>query len=271
MNHDDETARTIFSLAFMKLRELSIKDNFYNEILERRRRVFDESKPDSFFYEILVRDIFNAGMKASVITSKLPFIKETFADFDIKQVSNYDDSNLSKMLKNPRIIKNKRKLCDCILNAKTMKGLSDEYGSFGKYLGKYLSSHSDNLQDLALELAHRFSSVGYTLALNYLKDVGMDTIKPDVHVLRVLYRLGFLDSEKSSEQNIQKTIRVAEKMKAFPYEELSVIDAVFWMYGGAGDGHVKKAMCNKNRPFCGECPLTAYCSYYCRADLKEPT
>ena len=147
---------------------------------------------------------------------------------------------------------------DCILNAKKMKGLSDEYGSFGKYL----SRNSDNLQDLALELTYRFGSVGYILALNYLKDVGMDTIKPDVHVLRVFYRLGFLESEKPSDQNIQKTIGVAERMKAFPYEKLSVIDAVFWMYGGAGDGHVKKAMCNKNRPFCGECALTAYCSYF---------
>lgn len=263
--HDDETARTIFSLAFMKLRELSIKDNFYKEILERRRRVFNESKPDSFFYEILVRDIFNAGMRASVVTSKLPFIKEAFADFDIRQVRSYNDSNLSKMLKNPRIIKNKRKLCDCILNAKTMKGLSDEYGSFGKYL----SRHSDNLQDLALDLTHRFGSVGYTLALNYLKDVGMDTIKPDVHVLRVFYRLGFLDSEKSSHQNIQKTISVAERMKVCPYEKLSVIDAVFWMYGGAGNRHVNKAMCNKNRPFCGECPLTTCCSYFRGKELKD--
>ena len=57
-------------------------------------------------------------------------------------------------------------------------------------------------------------------------------------------------------------IMIAEKMKKFPYEKLSVIDAVFWMYGGAGDGHIKKAMCNKNNPFCNECPLTAYCTYF---------
>src|SRR4030066_1443543 len=92
--HDGETAKTIFSLAFLKLRELSISDNFDKEILERRRRVFDENKPDSYFYENLVRDIFNAGMKASVVTSKMPFIKEAFADFDINRVSNYTQGDL---------------------------------------------------------------------------------------------------------------------------------------------------------------------------------
>jgi 3-methyladenine DNA glycosylase Tag len=261
--HDDQTARKIFNLAFNKLRELSIENKFNNEILERKSRAFEESKPNSYFYEILVRDIFGAGMKSSVIENKLPSIKKAFADFDIMRVNAYDDSNLRKMLLNPSIIRNERKLWDCILNARKMKALSDEFGSFGKYL----SQHSDNVQDLALELKHHFHSVGDAVALNYLKDVGMDTIKPDVHVLRIFNRLGFLDSEKQSEQNTQKTIKVAERMKVLPSDKLSVIDAVFWMYGGAGEIRagekcVKKAMCNKNRPFCGECPLTAYCRYF---------
>lgn len=265
MNHIDETTKLIFKLAFMKLQELSVNDNFNKEILERRRRVFDESKPDSYFFENLVRDVFNAGMKAATVTGKLPSIREAFSDFDIRKVSNYDSSNLSKMLANPKIIRHQRKLHDCILNAKVMKSLSEEYGSFGEYL----SSHSDDLHSLAVELTLRFGSVGHTVALDYLKDVGMDVIKPDVHVLRVLHRLGFLDSEKQSEQNIYRTIKVAEKMKSFPHEKLSVIDAVLWMYGGSGDGHVKKAMCNKNSPFCSECPLTAYCSYFSKEQKDE--
>jgi len=134
------------------------------KFLKEDAQFLNESKPDSYFYENLVRDIFKAGIKASTVTSKLPSIKEAFADFDTRQVSNYNSSYLSKILANPKIIRNKRKFRDCILNAKTMKRLSDEYGSFGEYLRR----HSENLQKLALKLTLRFGSVGQTVALDFL-------------------------------------------------------------------------------------------------------
>ena len=248
----------IFSLASMKLRKLSIDDNFDKEILERRSRTFDADNSDEFFYEILVRDIFGGGMKASLIRMKLPFIKKAFANFNIEQVSTYNENDLNRMLMNPNIIHNRRRLVDCIQNAKEMKKKSNEHGSFGNFLKQYV----DDTNELSIRLKLLFGSVGQIIALNFLKDIGVDTIKPDVHILRVLHRLGFLNSEKPTKINIQKTMLLAEKMKLSPSEKLSVVDAVLWMYGGGGDGHVRKAICNKNNPFCDECPLTSYCRYF---------
>jgi endonuclease III len=105
----------------------------------------------------------------------------------------------------------------------------------------------------------QFKFVGDAVVLDYLKDIGiLDVIKPDVHVLRVFFRLGFIASEDS----FNEAIKVAEAFKQATSEKLIVIDAVFWMYGGGGDGHVKKAICNKNNPFYNECHLTIYCEYY---------
>jgi hypothetical protein len=89
--------------------------------------------------------------------------------------------------------------------------------------------------DLRRKLASpNFDYSGNIVVLDYLKDIGMDIIKPDVHVTRVFYRLGFIESE-GIDKNAEKTIEVAEKIKQETPEKLAVVDAVFWIYGGGGD------------------------------------
>ena len=251
--YNEETLKTIFDLMFNKLKTISINNNFMIEITDRRTRVFNKNLPDSYFFEDLVRDIHNAGMKAKVVTSKLPHIKKAFSNFDINQVADYTDEDFERLLNNPNIIHHRRKLNDCITNARTMRDLSKQYGSFGEFLDQ----HKDNFEELK-ERILGFRSVGNAVALDYLKDIGMDFIKPDIHVLRIFSRLGLI----SSENEFNEAILVAEAFKKATNERLSVIDAVFWMYGGGGDGHLQKAICNKNNPLCGECPVTKYCLYY---------
>lgn len=251
MKLTDAELRQILQLMMDKLGQCSVGDKFSAEIAERRNRSLDKNKPDSFFYEILVRVIHNAGMKAAVVTIKMPYLKDAFSGFDIQKVRKYREEELASLLANPRIIHNRRKLRDCIIDAEIIAKISEKYGSFGNFL----SQNKGNPETL-LSFLQEFGSVGPAVALDFLKDVGMDFIKPDVHVLRILSRIGLIDSENSFDQAIQ----VAEQFKQATGEKLIVIDAVFWMYGGGGDGHINKAICNKNKPFCDECPLIV-CEY----------
>jgi len=93
---DEEQLKTIFDLVFKKLETISIGDNFVREITERRTRVFNKNLPDEYFFENLVRDIHNAGMKAKVVTSKLPHIKKAFSNFDINKVAEYTDEDFQR-------------------------------------------------------------------------------------------------------------------------------------------------------------------------------
>ena len=254
----DENLKRIFDLMFRKLEEISINDKFMKEINERRERTFDKCKPDSYFYENLVRDIHVAGFRSAVVTNKWPSIKEAFSNFDIKKVAQYDDKEFENLMNNPKIIRNKRKLGACIENAKIMRDLSNKFGSFGEFLDQ----NKDNVGELRKKLTSNFKYVGDAVVLDYLKDVGLDFIKPDVHVMRVFFRLGFIHTEYQTRENVNKLIEIAEQIKRETGERLAVIDAVFWMYGGGGDGHVKKAICNKNKPLCNECPLTSFCKFY---------
>lgn len=250
--------REIFDLMFKKLETISNKDNFIKEINKRRKRVFDSNKPDSFFYKTMVRDIFNAGMKVSVVTDKWLDISAAFSNFDVEKVSKYDDRDLQNLMSNPKIIRNEKKIRACIKNARRMKVLSGKFGSFGEFLNR----NENNLFLLKKKLTSNFRYLGNVLVLDYLKDIGMDIIKPDVHVMRVFFRLDFIDSEERTEANIYRVIRVAENIKRETSEKLAVIDAVFWVYGGGGDKHVTKAICSKKEPLCSECPLANHCRYY---------
>jgi DNA-3-methyladenine glycosylase I len=256
--NEDKHLKSIFNLMFKKLQEISINDTFLKEINERKERVFDKNKPDSYFYEIMIRDIFGAGFRATAVTKRWPSIREAFAYFDIKKVSEYDEQDLRRLMNNPNIIRNKRKLEACIYNAKKMKELSEQFGSFGEFL----DYNKNNFVILEHKLVNNFRYLGNIVVLDYLKDIGMDIIKPDVHVMRVFFRLGFIESEDQTRENINKLIEIAEQIKRETGEKLAVIDAVFWIYGGGGDGHVKKAICSKNEPSCYECSLTNYCKFH---------
>jgi len=256
--------KKIFELMFKKLESISIDNNFINEINRRRKRVFDKNKPDSFFYQKLVETIHVSGYKVAILRNRWDEIRKAFANYDVDKVSQYTDMELKKMMQNPKLIRNERKLRACIENAKIMKEISKEYGSFGEYLER----NKADLKKLKEDLMKKFHYLGNVLVLEYLKEIGIDSIKPDVHVIRVMHRLGLIDFEKMSPKNIEKVIEVASKMSKATKEKLSVIDAIFWMYGGSGDNHVKKAICSKSKPLCNECPLTEYCIVYLKKKEK---
>jgi endonuclease III len=69
-------------------------------------------------------------------------------------------------------------------------------------------------------------------------------IKPDVHTVRVLYRLGA--SESATEQ---AAIAATRRMNpSYPGE----IDGALWGIG--------RKWCRATNPICSECPLTAVCN-----------
>jgi len=257
-------SKEIFESMFKKLESISIDNNFIDDISNRRKAIFDRNKPDSFFYEKLVGTIHVSGYKVSILRNRWEDIKKAFSNYNVHKVSRYTDRDFKKMMQNPKLIKNQRKLRACIENAKIMNEISEKYGSFGEYLER----NKTDLKKLKEDLINRFHYLGNVLVLEYLKEIGIDSIKPDVHVVRVMYRLGLINSERISPENIDKVIEVANKMSRLTGEKLSVIDAIFWMYGGSGDNHVKMAICSKNKPLCNDCPLPNYCVFYSKRDRE---
>jgi len=86
------------------------------------------------YLEIMSKAVFQSGMSWKVVGAKWPGIKEAFYDFDIERVSNFDERDLERLEQDTRVIRNARKLAAVVTNARRIRELDQEYGSFQMYL-----------------------------------------------------------------------------------------------------------------------------------------
>jgi 3-methyladenine DNA glycosylase Tag len=88
------------------------------------------------------------------------------------------------------MIKNRLKIKACVFNAKKLVAISKEYSGFWHFL------ESQNMEDIVEKLKGNFKFMGYTNAHAFLRYVGLEVIKPDLNVVRVMFRLGLINSDK---------------------------------------------------------------------------
>lgn len=94
--------------------------------------------------------------------------------------------------------------------------------------------------------------------MEYLRNVGVAAIKPDVHVCRVLGpgRLGYSDKELSPVQAYELLMRLSEEARQSP----TYVDNLLWMFCAKDYA----AICGAT-PECSRCSLTLNCRYPDRA------
>jgi endonuclease III len=100
--------------------------------------------------------------------------------------------------------------------------------------------------------AYKLKYIGFALACEYLRNVGVDFAKPDVHINRIIgpRRLALAPTENERDV-LEAMSRLAEGSRHC----LTYIDNLIWLYCADGYG----AICNAN-PSCGICGLAACCN-----------
>jgi len=247
--------KKVYSLMLDKLRELALGENLDNLIQGRRRRNY-KNQGDDYFFGHLVSVIFASGFNSSILEKKWNATVKAFSNFDIDKVTNYSEEDIQRVIQDKKIIKNERKIKACVKNAKEMQGIIKDFGSFQKYIESF-----DDLKNLEKDLIKRFSFLGPATVYDFMKEIGFDFIKPDVHVRRIFYRLGLIEIDKDIPEIREKIQEIGKAIAGAVHEKLSVVDAIFWLYGSGNTKYVEKAIC-KRKPLCKECPLTELCHYF---------
>ena len=78
----------------------------------------------------LVLEINQAGLSWTTILKKQDNFRKAYSDFDINKVAAYKEKDVQRLLNDAGIIRNKLKVNAAIENAKTIKALQKEFGSF---------------------------------------------------------------------------------------------------------------------------------------------
>jgi DNA-3-methyladenine glycosylase I len=125
---------------------------------------------DREYFALLARAVFSAGLGPKVVESRWRELETAFCGFEPEEVSRMDESDVNRLLSDPNVIRNRRKIEAVIRNATPFLELVRAHGSFHAYLvGLEVSS---NTEAAAESLAQVFTHLGRTSALFFLFSAG---------------------------------------------------------------------------------------------------
>lgn len=219
--------------------------------LEQYKQIKFDYRSDDEYYKLIVLVVFYSGFKAQTVTAKRDVILRYFPDWKI--VSSYGDDDLRRIMSDPQMIANEKKIKACIQNARAIAQIIDQFGSVHAYIKGFSPNESaENLLLLKENLESRFSYLGKITVYHFMTDIGLNVLKPDRVICRIFKRLGLIDNE----EQLLSTVLQGRKFQQHTGHSIRYIDIVLVAYGQVefSDFGIKKGIC-LNQPRCEICPL----------------
>jgi len=94
-----------------------------------------------------------------------------------------------------------------------------------------------------------FKGIGERNVYEFLKEISIQTVKPDRQLQKLLLRLGLI-GEKAS---IKEIVEIGKTMAQEVNERPCTIDWLLWRFGSE--------VCKTKNPSCDRCLLTEFCSF----------
>ncbi len=107
---------------------------------------------DRKLFEFVVLESAQAGLSWEIILNKREGYKKAFKNFNPKIVANYTSKDLTRLMKDAGIIRNRLKIESTITNAQAFLKVQNEFGSFSKYVWQWMA-----LKEKPLEIAKLLS------------------------------------------------------------------------------------------------------------------
>jgi DNA-3-methyladenine glycosylase I len=144
---------------------------------------------DQKLFEFLILEGAQAGLSwISILKRRQGYLK-AFSNFDPKKVSKFNQKQITNLLQNDSIIRNRLKINSAVNNARQFLKVQKEFGSFDKYIWSFvgdkpIKNNFKNLSDvptstpisenMSKDLKKRgFNFVGPTICYAFMQAVGM--------------------------------------------------------------------------------------------------
>ena len=144
---------------------------------------------DKELFAKLILDGFQAGLSWAIILRKREGFLEAFEGFDPERMASYDRKRISRLLKDPGIVRNRQKVEAAVANARAFLDFQETHGSFDAFLWSFVGGvpkqharktlrqipprtrESDRMSAALSERGFRF--VGPTICYAFMQAVGM--------------------------------------------------------------------------------------------------
>lgn len=144
---------------------------------------------DRMLFEFLVLESFQSGLSWITILNKRENFRQAYDNFDIDIVANYNDDKFEELMNNSGIIRNSAKIDASINNAKLVKQIQSQHGSFQKYIWEFVGgkpiknkwgslSQVPSQTDLSIKMSKQmkkegFKFLGPTTCYSFMQATGM--------------------------------------------------------------------------------------------------
>jgi DNA-3-methyladenine glycosylase I len=137
----------------------------------------------------LILDGFQAGLSWAIILRKRDAFLAAFDGFDPERMARYDKRRVTKLLKDPRIVRNRQKVAAAIASARAFLELTETGATFDDFLWAFVggaprrnarkttrqipaqTKESERMSKALVERGFRF--VGPTICYAFMQAVGM--------------------------------------------------------------------------------------------------
>ena len=139
---------------------------------------------DHELYELLILEMFQAGLSWETILKKRENFRLAMDNFDYEKIVNYSEDKINELMNNTGIIRNRRKIEATINNTKVFLSIKKEYGSFANFIWSFTNNEvlyidskithnelSDKISNILKKKGMKF--VGTTIIYSYLQAIGV--------------------------------------------------------------------------------------------------
>ena len=145
---------------------------------------------DRKIFEMLVLEGFQAGLSWLTILRKRDNFRKAFKNFDARTVARFGRDDVSRLLKDVGIVRNRLKIAGAITNARRFLEVQIEFGTFNRYIWRFTGNRTLRNPDgvtpktiratsresdvLSKDLKQRgFKFVGSTVCYAHMQATGM--------------------------------------------------------------------------------------------------
>lgn len=188
------------------------------------------------------------------IQANLGALDKVFCDYDRSRLRAIDPKELQGRVQELRCGNRAiaRQMAALAMNIETLESIESTHGSLDAFV---VSASPDRIaRKLSDPGPYTIRQLGVALALEYLRNVGVRAVKPDVHIRRFLgpERLGLTAKHPSEDEAYRALEAIAEATDL----NATYLDNLLWIFCASKYG----AICGA-RPRCEVCHLSARCNY----------
>ena len=230
--------------------------------IERRKSGYVYTMRDHL--EALMLSVLSAQRPWVQIQNNIDNLYDIFGGYDPDYMFTQDPRDLEEAVcdiscGNRRI---KKQMQEIRHNIHVLREIERVYGDCD-YLVRKACESVDSVYTTVYALTDKNSNlklkgVGEALCLQYMRQLGVDVCKPDVHILRILERLGYFNYEPSAYEAVAKVREIATSVGKTSTE----LGAALWTFCATGYSEICTAV-----PHCEKCPVV--CNYYGKSITHE--